>query len=68
MSEKCIVYGCTNMNNQGSFIGTMCSPCYEMITKGEPKFHSDNFIHKLYLKKKKYLNVIYALKTGEKEK
>ena len=34
MNDKCIVYGCSNRKNQGSFTGNMCTPCHEFITAG----------------------------------
>ena len=47
MSEKCIVFGCTNKKSQGSFVGDICAPCYKIITDGDLKQPSTNFIHKL---------------------
>lgn len=32
--EKCIVYGCQNHKGEGGFVGDICRPCYEIITKG----------------------------------
>ena len=43
----CIVNGCYNHESEGTFIGAMCSPCYEMITRGKPDSHSNNFINQL---------------------
>jgi len=40
---KCIVKGCTNRSTEGTFVGDICSPCYEMITTGEIR-PSNNFI------------------------
>lgn len=31
---KCIVHGCTNHENEGGFVGDICSPCYNIITTG----------------------------------
>ena len=31
---ECAVYGCTNKNTEGRFIGDFCAPCYRMITTG----------------------------------
>jgi len=33
--EKCIVFGCVNHHGEGGFVGTMCTPCHEMITTGK---------------------------------
>lgn len=46
MSDKCIIHGCPNHKNQGSFIGDMCAPCSNMLISGEPKF-GVTFIHKM---------------------
>lgn len=34
-NAKCIVKGCTNHQKEGKFIGSLCAPCYHMITSGE---------------------------------
>lgn len=33
-TDKCIVYGCSNHKCQGTFVGDICGPCYDIITKG----------------------------------
>lgn len=35
MNKKCIVYGCSNHDNEGSFIGDLCGPCYNYLSKGK---------------------------------
>lgn len=47
MSDKCIVFGCTNKKHQGTFVGDICLPCYEIITTGNLEQPSNNFIHAL---------------------
>jgi len=34
---KCIVKDCLNHQDQGSFVGELCSPCWEFVTKGTGK-------------------------------
>lgn len=34
MDQKCIVKGCGNHRNQGLFVGTLCNPCYVILTEG----------------------------------
>lgn len=46
--NKCIIYGCTNKKHEGKFVGDICKPCYEMITKGKADQPSTNFIASLY--------------------
>ena len=48
---KCIVHGCSNHSEEGEFVGDMCKPCHDMITTGRADKPSDNFIHKLYMKR-----------------
>ncbi len=60
MSEKCIIFGCTNEKHQGTFVGDICAPCYEMITKGNLNQPSNNFIYKLIEENKKLRNLKYA--------
>ncbi len=47
MGKICMVYGCQNCSDQGHFVGDMCAPCYEMITRGDTSVRSTNFINKL---------------------
>jgi hypothetical protein len=46
MSNKCIVFKCTNYKHQGNFVGDICAPCYETITTGK-LIPSNNFISEL---------------------
>jgi hypothetical protein len=32
--KKCIVKGCTNHNNEGSFVDGLCSPCHAFVADG----------------------------------
>lgn len=32
MSDKCIIHGCVNHKDQGTFVENLCTPCYEFIT------------------------------------
>ena len=34
-SMKCIVKNCKNHSHEGRFVGNLCSPCYEFVTKGQ---------------------------------
>ena len=38
----CIVKGCINDKSQGRFVGDLCSPCHEYITKAEGR-HSQAY-------------------------
>lgn len=40
----CLVHGCDNCVDMGSFIGNLCLPCYEMLLTGEVS-HGRSFIH-----------------------
>ena len=46
--DECIVKGCTNRKDQGTFVGDICAPCYRMITEGALNIPSRNFIAELY--------------------
>lgn len=43
--KKCIVFGCSNKQNQGKFVGDICAPCYEYITTGKVGC-TDSFLRK----------------------
>lgn len=32
---KCLVKGCKNNSEAGTFIGELCTPCHQMITTGD---------------------------------
>jgi len=34
-ARKCIVMGCANHANEGTFIGDLCSPCHAFVASGE---------------------------------
>ena len=44
---KCIVFGCTNYQGEGQFVGELCRPCDEMVRTGKIG-PSNNFIRTLY--------------------
>ena len=46
MSDKCIIFGCTNHKLQGRFIGNLCGPCHDMLASGEPKY-GQTFVHEM---------------------
>ncbi len=52
MSDKCIVFGCVNRKGQGDFIGDICAPCFYMLTQGDIKQPSTNFIYTLAMEKR----------------
>lgn len=33
--RKCLVRGCENYSDAGTFVGDLCFPCHEMITTGQ---------------------------------
>jgi hypothetical protein len=33
--EKCIVFGCLNHKDEGTFVGNLCGPCHHFITTGK---------------------------------
>lgn len=35
---KCHVKNCENHEHQGLFVGIVCSPCYEFLSKGKGKY------------------------------
>lgn len=41
---KCIVKGCLNYCDGGTFIGVLCSPCHHMISTGEVHSKNPTFI------------------------
>ena len=44
---KCIVFGCTNYQGEGQFVGALCRPCDAMVRTGKIG-PSNNFIRTLY--------------------
>lgn len=34
MGDKCIVFGCVNLRQEGTFSGDLCVPCYNMLHLG----------------------------------
>jgi hypothetical protein len=32
--KRCIVKSCTNHNEEGSFVGGLCSPCHDFVANG----------------------------------
>lgn len=47
-NRKCIAFRCENYSHEGVFIGQLCAPCYDAITKGptEAKFGTAWFYKK----------------------
>jgi hypothetical protein len=45
---KCIVKGCGNHSDGGTFVGVLCSPCHQMITTGEVHSKNPTFIGDLH--------------------
>jgi len=39
--KKCLVFGCENHSNQGTFIDDLCAPCHRLITTGEVNYGRD---------------------------
>lgn len=37
-SKRCIVVNCTNRNDEGTFVGTLCAPCHGFITTGKGRY------------------------------
>ena len=56
-TTECLVHGCTNKKHQGSFIGDLCVPCYQMLTTGKLK-HGKTFIHQMKVAHDKQLVAI----------
>ncbi len=45
---KCIVYDCPNHQNEGQFVGDLCGPCFDAITKKDAgATNAANFIMRL---------------------
>lgn len=44
---KCIVRGCSNREGQGTFVGQLCTPCYQMLSEGKINSPGETFIHQL---------------------
>lgn len=53
MIKKCLVKGCDNHSDQGTFIGDLCLPCHETITTGRINPNSLTFISEEYRQKEK---------------
>jgi hypothetical protein len=45
--SKCLVKGCTNHSDQGTFIGNLCHPCHSMLTTGAVGLNGNTFVHSL---------------------
>lgn len=44
LGPKCLVAGCNNRMGEGTFHGSLCAPCYQMIVSGEVPLHGNTFI------------------------
>ena len=60
--NRCMVKGCHNKKHEGNFIGSMCIPCYEMITTGIVK-PGTTFINDIYGDLKSVLGWLELLKS-----
>jgi hypothetical protein len=56
LPRKCLVKGCTNHSNQGTFIGDLCMPCHEMITTGILR-SGTTFIHNMQARLHKIIDL-----------
>lgn len=45
--KKCLVFCCSNTSDQGTMMGALCAPCFEVITTGHVPKYGSTFIHKL---------------------
>ena len=36
--KKCIVGNCENTSDLGTFVGDLCAPCHEFVTRGEGRY------------------------------
>ena len=61
--KKCLVKGCKNRSDQGTFVGDLCYPCYEMLTTGRISY-GKTFIHELF-KKRNGLFINEAIEKAE---
>ena len=65
MSDKCLVFGCTNRKGEGrDFVWEFCRPCYEMITTGEVG-PTNSFLNKLNTKELTLVEARVAQKAAE---
>ena len=46
--KKCLVKGCGNYSDGGTFIGDLCAPCHRMITTGVVHHANPTFIGDLF--------------------
>ncbi|QIG71619.1 hypothetical protein EVB94_148 [Rhizobium phage RHph_TM40] len=53
-AKKCLVKGCMNESDQGTFIGDLCLPCHDMITTGKIHHTNPTFIGDLQRQIGKY--------------
>jgi hypothetical protein len=42
---KCVVLDCVNYDDQGTFCGDLCFPCWKMLTTGKLGYGS-SFLHR----------------------
>ena len=36
--KKCITANCENTSDLGTFVGDLCAPCHEFVTRGEGRY------------------------------
>jgi hypothetical protein len=46
-TRKCLVRGCLNHSDAGTFIGDLCEPCHRMLTTGDVHHTNITFIGEL---------------------
>lgn len=62
--NRCVVKGCQNDDQGGSFHGDFCTPCWETITTGRVG-HGTTFIHTLAQEKEKTERLAKAGHPGD---
>ena len=35
VENECLISGCTNQRNEGTFVGNLCSPCFKYLANKE---------------------------------
>jgi len=63
----CLVYGCQNRSDQGTFIGPVCLPCHTMLTKGVESNairHGNTFIHVMFRQHQEMAGLIKQIRDS----
>jgi hypothetical protein len=45
--KKCLVPDCPNTDEQGTFVGNVCKPCYEYISNGGDSLHDNSYARRM---------------------